>query len=94
MPSADLLKAGRNIAIAGLEKIIMCASISLQFGQDTGVVTQRYELELQLVSVLSQMNNDWLPQQPQLVTSLLKIWVSENFQERHRKIVSSLPLSS
>ena len=31
----------------------------------------------------------WLPQHPTVVTNLLKIWVSESFQDRHRKVVSA-----
>lgn len=33
-------------------------------------------------------DEEWLPQQSVVVTNLLKIWVKENFQEKHKKIVS------
>ena len=32
----------------------------------------------------------WLPKHSNVVTTLLKIWVSDTFQDRHRKIVSGI----
>ena len=41
-----------------------------------------------IINTMTRKDDDWLQNQTQLVTNLLKIWVSEPFQERHRKIVS------
>lgn len=39
------------------------------------------------MNVLVNKDDEWLPQHPQVVTNLLKIWVSDSFQDRHKKIV-------
>ncbi len=41
---------------------------------------------------MTKTEEAWLPQHPNVVTNLLKIWVSESFQDRHRKVVSNCAL--
>ena len=57
----------------------------------TAATVNKWELQYQailIINVLVSFEETWLPKHPQVVTNLLKIWVSESFQERHRKIVS------
>ena len=45
-------------------------------------------LAVLIVNILIHFDEDWLSRRPQIVTTLLKIWVSDEFQERHKQIVS------
>ena len=59
--------------------------------------TNLAELQFHAILIINTMvikDDDWLQQQTQLVTNLLKIWVSEPFQDRHKKIVSALTLKA
>lgn len=40
-----------------------------------------------ILNVLATMDTEWLGTQQQIITDLLKIWISEPFQERHKKTV-------
>ena len=42
-----------------------------------------------IINILVHYDDDWLPKHPPgVITNLLKIWVAESFQERHKKVVS------
>lgn len=45
-------------------------------------------LAIRIINTMTETEPTWLPQHPTIVTNLLKIWVSESFQDRHRKVVS------
>ncbi len=54
--------------------------------------TTKTEMQFQailIINILISYQDDWLAQHRQLVINLLKIWVSTDFQERHRKVVST-----
>ena len=44
-------------------------------------------LAIRIINTMTKTEETWLPQHPTVVTNLLKIWVSESFQDRHRKVV-------
>ncbi len=44
-------------------------------------------LAIRIINIMTKTEETWLPQHPSVVTNLLKIWVSEPFQDRHRKVV-------
>ncbi|XP_048245320.1 transformation/transcription domain-associated protein-like isoform X4 [Haliotis rufescens] len=57
----------------------------------TSAATTKSELQYQairLISILVHFHEEWLPKHSQVVTQLLKIWVSDSFQERHKKVDS------
>ncbi|XP_041366452.1 transformation/transcription domain-associated protein-like [Gigantopelta aegis] len=73
--------------------------VNMAFGQLQGQTasqlavtgTTKYELQyeaIRLINILVHFDDDWLPNHSQVVTQLLKIWVSEGFQERHKKVDS------
>jgi transformation/transcription domain-associated protein len=42
-------------------------------------------LSLQIISIIVKNDDAWLASQHSLVSQLRRVWVSETFQERHRK---------
>ena len=63
-----------------------CFQPSLLFTTVASKAEMQYQAIL-FMNTLVNKDDDWLPQHPQVVTNLLKIWVSEGFQDRHKKIV-------
>ena len=64
-----------------------------QVGGAAGIMeVTKAELQYQailIINILVHYDDDWLPKHPPgVITNLLKIWVAESFQERHKKVVS------
>ncbi|KAI0213609.1 Transformation/transcription domain-associated protein [Lamellibrachia satsuma] len=62
-----------------------------QVGGAAGIMeVTKAELQYQailIINILVHYDDDWLPKHPPgVITNLLKIWVAESFQERHKKV--------
>ncbi|XP_078728881.1 transformation/transcription domain-associated protein isoform X3 [Lampetra fluviatilis] len=57
-------------------------------GSPTTTPSSRLDLQfnaIKIISILVKHDEKWLPGQPGLVSHLRRVWVSDAFQERHRK---------
>uniref|UniRef100_S4RST8 Transformation/transcription domain-associated protein n=1 Tax=Petromyzon marinus TaxID=7757 RepID=S4RST8_PETMA len=57
-------------------------------GSPTTAPSSRLDLQfnaIKIISILVKHDEKWLPGQPGLVSHLRRVWVSDAFQERHRK---------
>lgn len=90
-PFRAILKSNPNRLIAMAFGTIQVQGHMVQPSSPSGTGTTKHELEFQAVritSIIVKFDDKWLSSQTQLVATFRKIWISDPFQERHKKLES------
>ncbi|KAM5151825.1 transformation/transcription domain-associated protein [Mantella aurantiaca] len=86
-PLRDVLAANPNRFITLLMPGVTQASVR-PGSPSTSTTTMRLDLQFQaikIISIIVKNDENWLANQHSLVSHLRRVWVSDAFQERHRK---------